>query len=88
MLGESVHLQDAKYLAKRAKQGPEKAISDPRPFFDQLVTRPWVDRVVLGPHIYCPEVSGAADHYAGAQHSCAKSRDARTRLGAMGSSGH
>jgi hypothetical protein len=30
--------------------------TDPRPFFDALAARPYLDKVVLGPHVYPPSV--------------------------------
>ncbi|KAK9811812.1 hypothetical protein WJX72_010558 [[Myrmecia] bisecta] len=36
-----------------------KSLSDPRPFLDQLVTKPYVNQIVITPHIYCPSVTEA-----------------------------
>jgi len=33
-------------------------LSDPNPFFRELVRRPYLDRVVLGPHCYPPSITG------------------------------
>jgi aryl-phospho-beta-D-glucosidase BglC (GH1 family) len=35
----------------------ELGLSDPRPFFDALLTKPYKDRVILAPHVYPPSVT-------------------------------
>ncbi len=32
-------------------------MSDPRPFFDDLLTRPYLNNVVISPHYYGPSIS-------------------------------
>jgi hypothetical protein len=32
-------------------------LSDPRPFFNELLARPYASRVLLGPHLYPPSIS-------------------------------
>lgn len=34
-------------------------ISDPNPFFSQVLTRQYVDQIIIAPHIYPPSVTGA-----------------------------
>jgi hypothetical protein len=34
-------------------------IADPNPFFRELVRKPYVNKVVLGPHCYPPTITGA-----------------------------
>lgn len=43
----------------------ENGISDPRPFFDKLVKKPYVHRVIISPHIYGPSISKATEAYKG-----------------------
>jgi hypothetical protein len=33
-------------------------LSDPKPFFNELLQRPYKSRVMLGPHLYGPDNSG------------------------------
>jgi aryl-phospho-beta-D-glucosidase BglC (GH1 family) len=40
-------------------------VSSAKPFFEVVVTKPYIAQVVLAPHIYCPSSSKAADGYAG-----------------------
>jgi hypothetical protein len=40
-------------------------ISDANPFFQQLATKPYVDRVVITPHCYPPSINGGAPWLAG-----------------------
>jgi hypothetical protein len=35
--------------------------------FQELVQQPYINQVVLSPHVYCPSTSGAPDGYAGAE---------------------
>ena len=42
------------FATDRVKQ---LGIQDPRPFFDTLLTRPYKDRVILGPHVYPASVT-------------------------------
>ena len=35
----------------------ELGLSDPRPFFDALLKKPYVNRVILAPHVYPPSVT-------------------------------
>eukprot|EP00891_Asterochloris_glomerata_P005014 jgi/Astpho2/5014/Aster-05948 len=44
----------------------EYGISSPRPFFEQVITRPYVAQVVVAPHVYPPSISTATDRYSGA----------------------
>ena len=37
----------------------EYGLSDPRPFFNMLLTMPYLDNVVISPHYYGPSVSQA-----------------------------
>ena len=41
-------------------------MSDPNPFFIQLITKPYVYNVVISPHYYPPSISHATDRYTGA----------------------
>ena len=40
---------------------PQKRMSDARPFFNALLKKPYLDRVVISPHVYGPTVSGRTD---------------------------
>jgi aryl-phospho-beta-D-glucosidase BglC (GH1 family) len=42
-----------------------QGIDDPRPFFDTLVKKPYVHRVIISPHIYGPSISKANKAYKG-----------------------
>jgi hypothetical protein len=35
----------------------DKSLSDPRPFFDALLSKPYRNRVILSPHVYPPSVT-------------------------------
>ena len=41
------------------------SLSDPRPFFRDLRTKPYAQRVVLAPHVYGPAVTTATNAYSG-----------------------
>ena len=34
-------------------------LSDPNHFFSQLLTKPYVDQIIFGPHVYGPEIIGS-----------------------------
>ncbi len=40
-------------------------ISNPKSFFDTLLTKPYVNQVVISPHVYPPSVTGANSDYTG-----------------------
>lgn len=40
-------------------------LSSARPFFDTLLTKPYLNQVVISPHVYPPSVTGATQNYAG-----------------------
>lgn len=42
-------------------------ISDPNPFFQEMLSKPYVDQLVAIPHVYGPSVSLAQSGYSGAQ---------------------
>lgn len=33
-------------------------LTDPRPFFDTALTKPWINNLVISPHYYPPSISG------------------------------
>jgi aryl-phospho-beta-D-glucosidase BglC (GH1 family) len=41
-------------------------LSDPNPFFKALLNKPYVDQVVISPHVYPPSVTNASQDYQGA----------------------
>lgn len=43
----------------------EHQLSDPTPFFEALLEKPYVDQVVISPHVYPPSVTHAAENYTG-----------------------
>jgi hypothetical protein len=47
----------------------EWKITDANPFFQALMERPYLDRVVISPHLYGPSVSHRKDFYKVGQHS-------------------
>ena len=40
-------------------------LSDPNGFFQTLLTKPYLDRMIAAPHLYGPSVTGAATGYTG-----------------------
>jgi hypothetical protein len=40
-------------------------LSDPNPFFQQLLTKPYLNQVVISPHVYPPSVTGQTSNYSG-----------------------
>ncbi len=40
-------------------------LSDPNPFFQALLQKPYVNQVVISPHVYPPSVTGASSNYSG-----------------------
>jgi hypothetical protein len=34
-----------------------RGLSDPNPFFNALLTKPYLDQVIIGPHVYPPSIS-------------------------------
>ena len=40
-------------------------LSDPNPFFTALLSKPYVNQVVISPHVYPPTVTGASTNYTG-----------------------
>ena len=40
-------------------------ISDPNPFFQELLTRPYAGSVVINPHLYGPSITGMSTGYSG-----------------------
>lgn len=43
----------------------QNGLSDPNPFFKALMTKPYLNQVVISPHVYPPSVTGASSNYAG-----------------------
>lgn len=43
----------------------EHHLSDPALFFEALLEKPYLDQVVISPHVYPPSVTHAADNYTG-----------------------
>ena len=41
------------------------SLSNPKSFFDTLLTKPYVNQVVISPHVYPPSVTGATQDYTG-----------------------
>ena len=37
----------------------QSGVSDASSFFNELLTRPYVQQFIVGPHIYCADVSGS-----------------------------
>jgi aryl-phospho-beta-D-glucosidase BglC (GH1 family) len=44
----------------------QKGLSDPNPFFTKLIDKPYVNQVVISPHIYPPSVTHAGSDFSGA----------------------
>lgn len=38
-----------------------RGLSDPNPFFQALLQRPYIDQIIIGPHVYPPSISQAAE---------------------------
>lgn len=38
----------------------KSGVSDASSFFNELLTRPYVQQFLVGPHVYCADVSGSA----------------------------
>ena len=38
----------------------QSGVSDASSFFNELLTRPYVQQFLVGPHVYCADVSGSA----------------------------
>ena len=38
----------------------QSGVSDATAFFNDLVTKPYVQQFIVGPHIYCADVSGSS----------------------------
>lgn len=53
------------FITDRAKISAT-GMSDPNPFFLQLITKPYVYNVVISPHYYPPSISHASADYTGA----------------------
>lgn len=43
----------------------EYKLSDPRPFFNELLKKPYLNRVIISPHLYGPTISKDNDFYKG-----------------------
>ena len=43
----------------------KSGVSDASSFFNELLTRPYVQQFIVGPHIYCGDVSGSTYATAG-----------------------
>ncbi len=43
----------------------QNGLSDPRPFFNSLLQKPYLNQVVISPHVYPPSVTGASTNYSG-----------------------
>ncbi|MBA2727273.1 MAG: cellulase family glycosylhydrolase [Parachlamydiaceae bacterium] len=41
-------------------------LSNPKSFFDTLLTKPYLNQVVISPHVYPPSVTGAGQNFTGA----------------------
>ena len=44
----------------------QDGLSDPTRFFKTLLSKPYLNQVVISPHVYPPSVTGASSNYAGA----------------------
>lgn len=36
-----------------------RGLSDPNPFFSALLQKPYIDQIIIGPHVYPPSISMA-----------------------------
>jgi Cellulase (glycosyl hydrolase family 5) len=43
----------------------QNGLSDPNPFFQTLLTKPYVNQVVISPHVYPPSVTNASANFSG-----------------------
>lgn len=43
----------------------QNGLSDPNPFFQALMQKPYLNQVVISPHVYPPSVTGASNNYYG-----------------------
>lgn len=43
----------------------QNGLSDPNPFFQTLLHKPYLNQVVISPHVYPPSVTGASTNYSG-----------------------
>jgi aryl-phospho-beta-D-glucosidase BglC (GH1 family) len=43
----------------------QNGLSDPNPFFQALLQKPYANQVVISPHVYPPSVTGASSNYTG-----------------------
>ena len=53
------------FITERSKIAAT-GMSDPNPFFLQLITKPYVYNVVISPHYYPPSISQSTAGYTGA----------------------
>ncbi len=38
-----------------------RGLSDPNPFFSALLQKPYIDQIIIGPHVYPPSISMAQE---------------------------
>ena len=38
-----------------------RGLSDPNPFFSALLEKPYIDQIIIGPHVYPPSISMAQE---------------------------
>ena len=48
------------YVTNQAVLSAHPGVSDASVFFNQLLNRPYVNQFIVGPHIYCADVSGSS----------------------------